>query len=1336
MNNSYLKNILVLFVCLFFSLSSFAHVDPENEHEEEQIELIFALDASGSLELNNFRLQQQGFKEALDNLIDQGVIGNISTISVIYFANNAIVEANKSESLSDIKEALSIDYSKGSTNMTAAFEKAGEIVDSILVPDPDGHTVHKLLILSTDGQPANANQSKAEADKLIAKDVTIASIGVSSGADSIFLDSFSNNSPVPIPTDFSDFGNVVTKVIFSELSEALGIPVVTSFSSNSNNMNVDLNCEGAAFGFDTISYEYEIYDSQGNSIVNETSSENDVSFSLSSGEGIYSASCNLLATSSGTEVRSELKYIHFPVLNGSIIDSDGDGLPDLWEEQGVKDSNGIVILDLPAMGADSQCKDLFLEVDWIGDSRLSRGAFEKVITSFSEAPVYNPGNNCKGINLHIDAGFHMTLHFDKNSFPIPKVVVQNYPTKGNEIVDVNGSIADNLTSKSEFIKQSKLNFSSLRNGIFRYSIIIPRELFKSSGYAYAIPGPGFFSHGLATDKINGFRWTENKAASTFMHEFGHTLGLGHGGIMADGEADHDNYKPNYFSIMNYSYQLPLLGGGIDGKAPRFIDFSRWHTNDLNEQNLDEFDGVGLKSTPDNDLLSLERLSYLTTRYSCPENLFSFISINNLTASDPIDWDCDGDYFDNNVSNDINYRNKPFYNSGEKSILKGAQHTDWSKLKFGGQGVNGLGAPTIFELETSLIDTSVNEDVFTEPSLPYEAFLTGNNVYDVVPSKSYTLDYTLANTGELDDSYLLSVLNKPDGFITSVTPSTNLTLPTKESRVFQLEFTVPRTTQENSQLMLSVQAVSNSNPSISESIDLVMNVGSLPPNTDPVAVADNEIAILNQSLTTSNVLLNDTDADGDTLLISEVDALSTEGGAIDNNNNGTFTYTPPAGFTGFDGFEYTISDGNGGSAVGNVLILVTGPDNNPPIAVDDIYSTFKNSTLDINVLSNDSDPDQNALTVGYVESFTTGQGGAVFTYADGFFIYEPAINFAGEDSFTYLVSDSNGGESVGTVRITVLDNSAPIAIDDVISISKNRDHVIINVISNDSDPDSDNLSILLSEDFSSSQGGVVSNNGNGSFTYYPVFGFVGEDSFGYTLSDSNGGTDIGSVRITVLDNLDPVAVEDFVTVIKNASVIVDVVSNDYDPDQDTFSLYPMNSFNSLEGGSVDRNADNTFTYYAPADFVGEDSFNYYIEDPSRAGASGTVRVSVTDGPKAGFDIDGDGDIKPLSDGLLILRYLFGFRDQSLISNTITSSATRTSPTEIEEYIKLGIDSGLMDVDKDNEVKALTDGLLILRYLFGFSGGTLINNVIGENATVSSAEDIEIYLFFEITLNDLF
>ena len=108
----------------------------------------------------------------------------------------------------------------------------------------------------------------------------------------------------------------------------------------------------------------------------------------------------------------------------------------------------------------------------------------------------------------------------------------------------------------------------------------------------------------------------------------------------------------------------------------------------------------------------------------------------------------------------------------------------------------------------------------------------------------------------------------------------------------------------------------------------------------------------------------------------------------------------------------------------------------------------------------------------------------------------------------------------------------------------------------------------------------------------------------------------------------------------------------------------------------------------------------------------------------LDIDSDGQTGALTDGLLILRHLFGFSGSTLTDGAVALGASRSSPEAVREYLQ--VNAAELDIDGDSETDALTDGLLILRYLFGFRGDTLVSAALSGSASRSVPNDIESYL----------
>jgi hypothetical protein len=118
------------------------------------------------------------------------------------------------------------------------------------------------------------------------------------------------------------------------------------------------------------------------------------------------------------------------------------------------------------------------------------------------------------------------------------------------------------------------------------------------------------------------------------------------------------------------------------------------------------------------------------------------------------------------------------------------------------------------------------------------------------------------------------------------------------------------------------------------------------------------------------------------------------------------------------------------------------------------------------------------------------------------------------------------------------------------------------------------------------------------------------------------------------------------------------------------------------------------------------------------------TATTPAGLATLDIDGNGVTDPLTDGLLALRFLFEFTGPTLVNGAIGANCTRCDAPAIQSYLSgLGL---VLDIDGNGVLGALTDGLLILRFLFEFTGPTLVNGAIGPNCTRCDAPSITTYL----------
>ncbi len=373
----------------------------------------------------------------------------------------------------------------------------------------------------------------------------------------------------------------------------------------------------------------------------------------------------------------------------------------------------------------------------------------------------------------------------------------------------------------------------------------------------------------------------------------------------------------------------------------------------------------------------------------------------------------------------------------------------------------------------------------------------------------------------------------------------------------------------------------------------------PVNDDPHAV-DDSLTTTEDLLGSLNVRLNDTDVDGDTLLVT-TPAPAAAHGTVSCLGGGGCSYTPDADYNGPDSFQYTISDGHGGSDTGTVSVTVL-PENTAPVADDEALTTAEDASNSVNVLVGDTDFDGDPLTVSTLAP--AAAHGTVACSAAGSCTYTPDSNYSGSDSFDYTVSDGRGGSDTGLVSVTVTpENDAPVAVDDSLTTAEDAQGQAA-VLGNDADVDGDSPAVTGS---TNGAHGAVSCSAGGTCTYTPVADYAGADAFTYTISDGNGGTDTGSVSVTVTPENDaPVADDETLTTQVDVQGDVDVLAGDTDVDGDTLAI---DTTSDPDHGSVSCNATTGVCTYTPdAAYLGADSFTYTVTD-GEATDEGLVSVTV-------------------------------------------------------------------------------------------------------------------------------
>jgi uncharacterized delta-60 repeat protein len=244
---------------------------------------------------------------------------------------------------------------------------------------------------------------------------------------------------------------------------------------------------------------------------------------------------------------------------------------------------------------------------------------------------------------------------------------------------------------------------------------------------------------------------------------------------------------------------------------------------------------------------------------------------------------------------------------------------------------------------------------------------------------------------------------------------------------------------------------------------------------------------------------------------------------------TFTYTLVAGAGSADNGAFTISGNtlksnavfdfetqssysvrvrstdSGGLFFEKAFTIAVADVNEMPVAVNDVATTSVNNSVIVDVLSNDTDPDGDPLTV--TAASAPSKGTAVITAGGTMVTYTPKKNYTGPDAFTYTIGDGRGGTATASV---VAGNAPPRAAADKATTAPGVP-VIVAALLNDSDPDGDPLTIVA---ITQGANGTVGNNGDGTLTYTPLAGFKGRDTFTYTISDGRGGTAVGKVTVRV------------------------------------------------------------------------------------------------------------------------------------------------------------------------------------------------------------------------------
>jgi hypothetical protein len=323
-------------------------------------------------------------------------------------------------------------------------------------------------------------------------------------------------------------------------------------------------------------------------------------------------------------------------------DTDGDGLWDDWEKNGISDPvTGVLQLNLPALGASYTAKDVFVHIDYM-DCSIAGSDAASCATAHSHVP--DPAAISKITTAYTNQG--ITLHIETS--PVAHAQYVNLTGQCNYNMPLDPGVTDFDTIKAVWSAANPAKHFAYHYGLIGHLIKQTGVGTGATGCAEA-PGNDFLVTlaSLADGPVGSIQ----EQAGTIMHELGHNFDLHHGGgpnctplpdcVLGMNTLDH---KPNYLSVMNYMYQLtgiPCASCGTAGSPAGRVDYSTTALAVLDETTLDETVGVGGSGS---DYLRYFCPAVGDTPLSCPgadpASIGAEVNWPGVAINGAIDWSCD------------------------------------------------------------------------------------------------------------------------------------------------------------------------------------------------------------------------------------------------------------------------------------------------------------------------------------------------------------------------------------------------------------------------------------------------------------------------------------------------------------------------------------------------------------------------------------------------------------------------------------------------------------------------------------------------------------------------
>ena len=367
-----------------------------------------------------------------------------------------------------------------------------------------------------------------------------------------------------------------------------------------------------------------------------------------------------------------------------------------------------------------------------------------------------------------------------------------------------------------------------------------------------------------------------------------------------------------------------------------------------------------------------------------------------------------------------------------------------------------------------------------------------------------------------------------------------------------------------------------------------------PPVNSAPVSENQ-AVSTDEDTPVRTGFSSSDVDGNNLIFSVVSQPANGSVEIDNSNNEPGLYTPNENFNGTDTFTYKANDGQLDSNIATVTIAVK-PINDAPIAEDDNVSTNENKMIQLDITLKGSDIDGDNLTYSIITDVVNG----TTSLSNNTVTYIPSKDFNGSDGFTFKVNDGVLDSNVAQVVIGIAPVNDPPVVENM-SVDTEED-VALSFKFSYTEIENDNLTFDV---VNQPTNGTITID-NAIATYTPNINFNGSDTFTYKANDGQLDSNIASVSVNV-NSVNDIPVSNDISISTNEDTPISGISldgTDIDGDNLTYSIVtaPLNA-------SIGSVVSNVVSYSPNANFNGEDSFTYKVNDGTSDSVSSTVSVTV-------------------------------------------------------------------------------------------------------------------------------